>query len=450
MKKFIFLAVILFFPFTVHALAKEEMLQNEYIRILEIEKPEGYYCFQGFIITDKYFVFATVTKDFSKTKLLIYDIKTMEPVEIEGIEDYNFGHANDMAYNPKTNEIYIVNEKTIHVVDGSTFQEKEPIIMQEPVSSIAYIPGTDEFYFRYMFKGYKYNSKFEKQMEFSMPTNLTRQSFSIYDNYLYYSCYEYGVANANQSIYDGILEAGANLIYVYDLEGNLRTGIYLPAGYGEIEAMEFDNSGIPYLLFNSPDNEGNAILYTPQYYSYSETFAVKDDTSDLSATAELSDEYGVIETVTLSDGTYDFKPISFYEPGVYKYTITKVSESNDDALARDLPEDKINVEVAVEYDALLNTLSAIVDYEQDGFKSGNIDSEIDSEQDKPDDSITSSIVPIPPVNDSKDSGSSGSYAPSGSIENPQTGIFLPLYGIPVGLGVVTGIFLYKKNKIFKI
>jgi len=440
MKKIIIFLFIALLPITTMALTKEDYVQNKYSKVMELNMPEGYYSFQGFIITNKYFVFSSIKKDESETKLLVYDINTLKPITLDASLKYNFGHSNDMAYNSKTDEIYVVNGKKIHVIDGKDFKEKKILEAPIEITSIAYDNESEEFYFRYMFKGYKYNSKFEKQFEFNMPTNLTRQSFSLQGDHIYYSCYEFGMANSFQNSYDGILEAGANLIYIYNKNGTLENGIYIPAGYGELEAMEFDSKGIPYLFFNTEDGHGT--LYTPQYESYSESFSVKDNTSVVNAVAELANENGVIETVSLKKGTYDFKPIVFNEPGIYKYTITRFDEDEEEELKeRKVLNNTINVVSTVYYDALTNQLNVETKYDYQ---------EYNEEKEPPKDIENDKMNGSQTIDTNIKPGNSSNEIESESIENPQTGSIIPSYIIPIFLGVLTCIVLYKKKIFFRI
>jgi len=151
MKKIIIFLFIALLPITTMALTKEDYVQNKYSKVMELNMPEGYYSFQGFIITNKYFVFSSIKKDESETKLLVYDINTLKPITLDASLKYNFGHSNDMAYNSKTDEIYVVNGKKIHVIDGKDFKEKKILEAPIEITSIAYDNESEEFYFRYMF-----------------------------------------------------------------------------------------------------------------------------------------------------------------------------------------------------------------------------------------------------------------------------------------------------------
>ena len=60
---------------------------------------------QGFTTTDKYYVMIQTDEENHKGKLIFTDKKTGEQFTMNYNQD--FGHANDMAYNPKKNELVI-------------------------------------------------------------------------------------------------------------------------------------------------------------------------------------------------------------------------------------------------------------------------------------------------------------------------------------------------------
>lgn len=435
------LLLIFLFPLLGNAMTKEEMTQINYTKVLEIEKPEGFTSVQGMIVTDKYFVVAVINDNpTDNVTLLIYNKEdyTLADIEKNGTMTFSFGHANDFAYDATKNEIYIINNTKIHVVDSNTFQHKNDLEIKDgSYVGIAKDKNTNEFIFRNHEKAFIYNNDLVQQSSFSIPTNLTRQAISFYNNKLYYSCFENGEVSKDQIKYDGVLEKGANAIYVYSKTGELEQVFYIPAGIGEIEAMEFDENGLPYLLFNTGAKTG--AIYTPTYSSKENQITVKTDEEEKESKATLLDGNGQIETVSIKDGKYEFSPILYKEPGVYKYTIKK--ENN---LLRN-NEDTINVEVVVTYDAKINELTSKANYEKEGFIT-----KTEPEKNEEKKVFCEEIDNVFYDKDGNVTTEENFMTSCGTVRNPQTGSSISYLVWIIGLIGIIGFVIYKKRKFFRI
>lgn len=437
-KKFkVILFLFMIFPFiSVSAITKEEMQKVSYTKVFEFDIPEGYVNFQGFIITDKYFVVSAYKSDTDVTVIQAYDKSTHKLVK--SVSNKCYGHTNDMAYNSSTKEIYIINREKIHVLDENSLEYKKDITINGSYVGIAYDENMDKYYFRNHEKIFVYNQDMEEMNSFPISTNLTRQAISINNNKLFYTCYENGEVSKDQVIYDGILEQGANLVYVYNLDGTLENVLYIPEGYGELEAMEFDKDGTPYLIFNY---EKKGVIYTPKYESVSVTLEVGNDKKSEIKEATITDLDGYTETVEELDGVFTFSPLTFLYPTTAKYTVSKTS-----MLRNSDEEEPIDIDIKIEYDASINALVPTINYTKKAFEKKE-----------------ENIVPVSGTLQKCEVVDGIYYDPEGkettkenferickTVENPQTGSYLPFIFLPVLLLSGLGFLIYKKKIFFRL
>jgi len=421
MKKIIYFAISVFLLFPTFVLALEDKDAKELTldEVMEFAKPQGYNSFQGMAITDKYFVVATIIDDNKNTGLLIFDKKTHELAQLEQnpIDTYQFGHVNDMEYSFAKNEIYIIQNNVIHILDADTFVKKESISVSQNFNGIAIDYSTGNYYLRTEKIVYVYTENFDEISHFDITNAYPKQGISLQNQYLFFGCY------SNKEINGVMIE---NIIYVYK-NGKLFNIFSTPEGLGELQAVEFDGD-IPYLLFHSLNGKG--YIYTPRYEDITINIHVDDETSDITS-AELFSNSEKVENVDKVDGKYTFSPLQFAEPGEYKYIIRKKSKERTS-------DDEIEVNVNIFYDAAQNVLSSNVSYSSESFS------------DVPDNEITdvdSNEVIDTPIRPGE---SSNETLEPGTVENPQTGAYLPWIIIPVGLGVITAIVLYRKKVFFKL
>ncbi len=80
-------------------------LEKNYVRNVDIDNLS----IQGMTTTDKYLVFAQMKSEEENTKINIVDKNTYEILNT--VDDYCFGHANNMAYNSKNDKCYIAYKK---------------------------------------------------------------------------------------------------------------------------------------------------------------------------------------------------------------------------------------------------------------------------------------------------------------------------------------------------
>lgn len=423
MKK---LLLLLFLCFCTPAIAQGISLNDvelqpvKYEVIAEFNKPEGFIGIQGMAVTDKYFIVAVVNSDDTSTSLVIIDKKTQKLADLkENPIIGNFGHANDMEYDPTTDELYIIDNNKIHVFNASTLKLIKDIYLPDNlnVQSIAK-DNQGNWYFRDKSNSYTYDSNLKLISKYSVSELTGRQGIAYQNGKIFYSCYP-KLTIENETV--------NNLIYVYNNE-KLENILMAPNEYGEIEAMEFYN-GTPYVLYSGSDKIGRIVV--PVYESITVNITVADKTKDNSE-ALLSLDKKVIEQVKKENEKYTFSPITYKEPGKYQYIIEKQSNQKNDNNKNLQP---IKVDVDVTYDASKNQLLASVNYTEEEFK------EIKVEDPKKD----SNNVEPPKSNETpKDTTTNES-----EIENPKTG-FPVIYTIFIMFGLVAGFNIYHKKKLYKL
>ena len=230
-------------------------------KTIELDKPiieykkEKYYGLQGFTITDKHLFVIMIGYDDTKSILKIYDLETMK--EIQSIEANSLGHANDVTYNKNNNKIYVLasgGSNEIYTFDGDSFDYEGSFELPLPARSITYIEDEDIYAIRTISVGYRLNNKFNliSKIPFIVGMNFNvdigRQGWTYYNGYIYY-------ANWSWIRYGG---DGANIIYVYDLNGKIQDTIYTDNTIGELEDIAFYNNKM-ILGFNGYD--GNIKFY---------------------------------------------------------------------------------------------------------------------------------------------------------------------------------------------
>lgn len=241
---------------------------------------------QGAVITDKYLIVSIWTNDSEASTLHIFDKDTLELVNTNILEtngtNYNLGHINDFGYDKKTGYIYAYTYKK---------ENNMPIAARFKLDSTATITNLEYVEFPIAFSGieftddyivlllkkvmYIYDYDFNLIRTFNAPTNLTTQGIAHYKGYIYYLCYEAGVTTDYQTIYN-VDEKKSNLIYVYDLNGNLIKTLYIPRTtvYGEIEGSGFLEDGTMILTYNYNRNNGEIAILKSDFLTKAKEISI--------------------------------------------------------------------------------------------------------------------------------------------------------------------------------
>jgi len=236
-------------------------LLKSYVRGKDIENRS----MQGMTVTNKYIIFALFKSDNDTTQIVIVDKNTGKILNI--INRNHFMHANDMTWDSKRDEIYILtsNKKIAKFKINENYEmiNLSYVECSRVYWSIAYNNDNDEFIGMNGKKMYVMNNKFKEISNFSTPTNLTTQGMGYYNRHIYFCCTENGKSGRYQKIYNS-KERSSNLIYKYDLKGNLIETLYVPNTtlYGEIESCSLDKDGKLFINYNiTLDGKKTASIY---------------------------------------------------------------------------------------------------------------------------------------------------------------------------------------------
>ena len=219
---------------------------------------------QGFAITDKFILITQHKEDSDPSIIHVVDKKTIElknTIVIDPAEyGYTFGHINDLAYDKNTGFVYVLTTKKVDGVSqiakfkvNSNGQMTDYSLVNPPrrFSGIEYDSDHNQFILYGSGEMWIYDSSFNLKKHFPAPTNLITQGIGYWKGYIYFCNYEFGAPNQYQTIFNHN-QARSNLIYMYDLNGNLAKTLYIPNTVikGELEGASFMDNGEIYMNFN--------------------------------------------------------------------------------------------------------------------------------------------------------------------------------------------------------
>ena len=392
---FVIIGVIITANQNVLALSKNNMITLNLRRLATYSKPKNYTSLQASTITDKYLIsiFLDSSDDSNgKNAILVLDKGTLRKADIgtNPITKYNFGHANDATYNNKTKELYILNGKKIYVLNADTLKLKEEKELGKEYHAIGYDEDNDQYVLASKTDGgtrfHIVNTSFEEISSFDIQTNLTRQGLTVHNGYIYYACYEAGKVTKYQSKYDGVLKAGENVIYVYDLKGQNKNVFYIPYAfrgikYNSIQNVEFDGNKM-IVGFNQNTKAG---YFTPEYKSeVVKTIKVSLDnqnivTNDGAFEATLSQNKKIISRVKNDGLNYSFK-LKFTKEGNYNYIVSQTNMKNNKIT---YDKDEKILKVKVYYNPTTNTLEATTNASELSFTNVIEEKEPEKVEEKP-------------------------------------------------------------------
>ena len=244
MKKVLLLFFSLFIFSSVYA--SEVKIEEEIIKINNIDN----YGMQGFtVVKDKLFI-VFIEDDEHSSIIKIYDLK--EHKFTKQIKHQSLGHANDVTYNSKRNEIVVLHgngTSLVSIFDGDTYEFKGVVSLSLPIRSIAYVDDYDIYAVRTITLAYKLDHRFKQMsrlpfiasLEFKL--DVARQGWTYYKGFLYYSTWSWIRLGGD----------GSNTIFVFDIDGNYRNEIKTDNSIGELEDVSFYNEQM-ILGFNAYDD----------------------------------------------------------------------------------------------------------------------------------------------------------------------------------------------------
>ncbi len=244
MKKVLLFLITLFIGSIVYA---TELTVEE--KIISFPKIDDY-VMQGFVVVkDKLFI-TFVKKDNISSYIQVYDLddySLYKEYPYQGI-----GHANDIAYNNKTNEILILHGNGSHMVsvfDGDSFEFKKNIKVPLAIRGITYVEDEDLYIVRTLVSGFKLNSDYTLKSKLPFITamdysyDVASQGWTYYDGKIYYAQWSWIRRGGD----------GTNTIFVFDYSGHLEDKLIIDSELGELEDVAFYNDKM-ILGFNRYDD----------------------------------------------------------------------------------------------------------------------------------------------------------------------------------------------------
>ena len=336
--------------------------------LTRISRPYGK-ALEGGAITPGY-VISSFLKPAGKTNPLVLLDKASYALISSQLADTDLGHSNGMTYVASRNEIYTTPVKTdgvyqIIVLDASTLKVKRRIRVDQYYNSISYDETRDVF-----FLGNRANSLetatvysgdlSRKISSFHVPSNLTHQSSGTWNGLVYFTASEAGRSSMYEPVPDGRFRSGDNVIWIYDLYGNLLKTYYIPASsdgtHREIEAVMFDN-GRMILQFNENGQAGYYFV-NPEAAATTVSASVSVQNSyprDGEFQAGLYFGGQRVASVTNAGGMFTFTPVWITQPGTYSYQI--IQDKGGDIYNTIYSGETITVTVNALYDPFTNKLT---------------------------------------------------------------------------------------------
>ena len=302
-------------------------------------------------------------------QLAILSLKDYSLIRRESAK-YALEHANDMTYIESLNRICVMpmdHTNRVIFLNGTTLAFEGESVLGQNYHAVAWDETSGCFFCVY--EGYDgivcdvLNSDMTKVIRsFPILTNLTYQGAAAYNSMLYYTCWERGSTSGYQAVYDGVLKANDNVIYVYDIYGNLCKTYYIEGGSSksELETLSFVD-GRMILQFN--ESGGKAGYYRvdpiPAYVSLS--VPVKQNgkpAADGAYTAILARNGKKEKELKCSGGAFTASKAVITEPGSYTFTISEKKGSSPDRYVYDT--EGVSFTVTAVYDPYTNALTTKV------------------------------------------------------------------------------------------
>lgn len=249
MKSIIKFLIIIIISLSINSIVYAKDILELKEPVIQFNKPKRY-GLQGYtVVKDKLFIVLEGHGD-TRSIIKVFDLNTYK--EIISYDYGSLGHANDVTYNSKNNKIYILaggGSDKLFIFNGDTFKYEKSINIGLPVRSITYVDKYDKYAVRTVSVGFIYNSDFSLYSKFpfvagmSFNSEVGRQGWTYYNDYIYYANWSWVSAGGD----------GTNIIFIYNLDGDRFDSLYTDDTVGEIEGVDFYNNKM-ILGFNGYDS----------------------------------------------------------------------------------------------------------------------------------------------------------------------------------------------------
>ena len=277
------------------------IISGKQIPMTQRLKLDSNYGLQGVCLTDKYIIaFKMHGVNSEKKQLSDLYIIGKDDFKVKKIKNNNlFGHANDCTFNPNTKEITVVTSegnkapaikrfkiddkynltnmtefyldsttKKLYMngknVSGNTFKNLPGI------TSIAYDKDHNQYIVYAGRTVYITNLNYVVEKSFSVPSYLIAQGIAYRNNKIYITLFESG--SSLQQNNPTPSEAGSNVVYIYDMNGNFENALYIPKSkilpndknkksLPEIESMDFYPDGTMLFGFTHHINGPKSLMF---------------------------------------------------------------------------------------------------------------------------------------------------------------------------------------------
>ena len=300
-------------------------------------------------------------------RLVLLNLNDYSLIRTESAK-YALEHANDMTYIASEDRVYVMpmdHTNRVIFLNGSTLAFEGERVLSQNYHAVAWDETSSCFFCVYegprgIFCDVLNSDMTQLIRSFPIHTNLTYQGAAAYNSMLYYTCWERGATSSYQAVYDGVLNANDNVIYVYDIYGNLCKTYYIEGGSSksELETLSFVN-GRMILQFNEKSNAGYYRV-DPIPASVNLSVPVKQNgkpAADSAYAAVLKKDGKTVSNLTCTKGIFT-ADVRITEPGFYTFTISQKSGASPDKYVYDT--DEVEFTVTAVYDPYTNALSISV------------------------------------------------------------------------------------------
>ena len=324
---------------------------------------------EGGTATKSFLLSAFLAGTNALNQLALLSLKDYSLIRRESAK-YALEHANDMTYIESLNRICVMpmdHTNRVIFLNGTTLAFEGEAILEQNYHAVAWDETSGCFFCVY--EGYDgivcdvLNSDMTRVIRsFPILTNLTYQGAAAYNSMLYYTCWERGSTSGYQAVYDGVLKANDNVIYVYDIYGNLCKTYYIAGGSSksELETLSFVG-GRMILQFNESGSQAGYYRVDPIPAHVSLSVPVKQNgkpAADGAYTALLERNGKMEKELKCSGGAFTASKVSITEPGSYTFTIREKSGSSPDRYVYDT--EGVSFTVTAVYDPYTNALTTKV------------------------------------------------------------------------------------------